>query len=83
MIFTNVLLGTRRALLLCKVYSDSALLVMISRTSLNSSNALLALSQRYNEFSYFMYGLVQLKAHQKTVFLNFRVGESNKFSTTQ
>ena len=44
--FKDAPLRTRRALSLYKVYGDSALLVL-SGTSLNSVNALLALSRRY------------------------------------
>ena len=47
MLFKDVPLRTRMALSLYKVYGDSALL-LLNRTSLNSVNALLALSRQYN-----------------------------------
>ena len=48
MLFKAVPLRNRRALLLYNVYSDNTLLVL-NGTSLNSVNALLALSRRYEE----------------------------------
>ena len=45
-LFNNILLRTRRALSMYKVYGDSALLVL-NGTLLNSVNALLVLSQGY------------------------------------
>ena len=47
-LFNDVLMRSRRALSLYKVYDDSALLVL-NGTSLNSVNALLVLSQRYQD----------------------------------
>ena len=47
MLFIDVPLRTRRALLLYNVYGDSTLLVL-NGTLLNSANALLALIQRYD-----------------------------------
>ena len=53
--FSDVLLKTRRAILLYKVYGDSALLVL-NGTSLNSVNALLVLSWQYGmKFTYLLY----------------------------
>ena len=53
MLFEAVLLRTRRALSLYKVYDDNALLVL-NPTSLKSTNALLVLSLQYDLFFYFI-----------------------------
>ena len=56
MMFKDVLLRTRRALLLYKVYGSSTLLVL-NGTYLNSVNALLVLSRRYPLHKMFMYNV--------------------------
>ena len=53
MLFKNVLLRTRKALLVYKVYGNNTLLVL-NEISLNSVNALLALSRRFYEVFKFM-----------------------------
>ena len=64
MLFKDVPLRTRRALLLYKVYCDSALLVL-NGTSLDSVNALLALNRT-------MYKFTALQVSQKN-----KMGQNN------
>ena len=77
--FKDVLLRTRRALSLYKVYGDSALLVL-NGTSLNSANALLAFSW-HHKFSE-SYKLIPggPKIMEQSIFQDFALSNSYLFS---
>ena len=71
--FKDVLLRTRRALLLYKLYGDNAL-VVLNGTSFVSANALLALSRRsvilqlrYGQYSYH----ATLRNHSYSSFMHY------------
>ena len=64
------MLRTKRALSIYKVYGDNAFLVL-NGTSLNSVNAILALSRRYLLIIFFIFKHHQNSSHGKDVHLAF------------